>query len=106
MRRLSVWTCSGRTSETPSSSGRGRRAGAVGVDVLGPYVGDLEQQRGAAVELGLDQVLGHLGLAVHPHRSRAQLREVELVPGARVLQVDAAVLHALALQPVADSGRG
>ena len=76
----------------------------VGVDVLGGDVGDLEQQRRAAVQLSLDQVLGHLGLPVDPHRAPAELGEVQLVPGARVLQVDAAVLQALALQPVADAG--
>ena len=80
-------------------------ARGVGVDVLGGDVGDLEQQRRAAVELGLDQVLGDLGLAVDPDRAPAQLGEVQLVPGAGVLQVDAAVLQALALQPVADAGR-
>ena len=77
---------------------------AVGVDVLGRDVGDLEQQRRAAVQLRLDQVLGDLGLAVDPDRAAAQRREVQLVPGARVLQVDAAVLEALAVQPVADAG--
>ena len=80
--------------------------GAVGVDVLGRDVGDLEQQRRAAVQLRLDQVLGDLGLAVDPDGAPAQLREVQLVPGAGVLQVDAAVLEALALQPVADAGLG
>ena len=77
---------------------------AVAVDVLRDDVGDVEQQRRAAVQLRLDQVLGDLGLPVDPHRAPAELGEVQLVPGAGVLQVDAAVLQALALQPVADAG--
>jgi hypothetical protein len=81
-------------------------AGGVGVDVLGGDVGDLEEQRRAAVELGLDEVLGDLGLPVDPDGAAAQLREVELVAGARVLQVDPVVLEALAVQPVADAGVG
>ena len=77
----------------------------VAVDVLRDDVGDLEQQRRAAVQLRGDEVLDHLGLPVDPHRAPAEVDEVELVPGAGVLQVDAVVLQALAAQPVADARR-
>ena len=51
-----------------------------------------------------DQVLLHLGLPVDPHRAAGEVDEVEVVPLAVPtvvpLQVDAAVLVALALEPV------
>ena len=81
-------------------------AGGVAVDVLGNDVGDLEQQRRAAVELRGDEVLDHLGLAVDPDRAAAELGKVQLVPGARVLQVDAPVFQALPVQPVPETDVG
>ena len=76
----------------------------VVVDVLRGHVGDCEQQWRAPVKLGLDEILRHFGLAIDPDLAAAELGEVQVVPGARVLQVDAVVGEALALQPVTDAG--
>ena len=58
---------------------------------------DLLAGRGAC----LDQVLLHLGLSVHPHRTAGQLDEVDVVAMVGPLQVDAAVSVTFAVQSFA-----
>lgn len=49
----------------------------------------------------VDQIFRDVGLAVDPHAAPDEIDEVELMPLARPLQVDAVVFHTFATQPVA-----
>ncbi len=88
--------------------------GGVGVAEQGPVLvevgdlgaGDLELELGPGGQPGLDQVLDDLGLGVDRDPAAAgQVAEIEVVPLARELQVDAAVLEALGVHPLAQADR-
>jgi hypothetical protein len=88
--------------------GEGHRR-TVGLEVVQRGVRDLRVDL-LAMSVGRgDQVLLHLGLPVDPHRAADQVDEVEVVPLALPLigplQVDAVVLVALAVEPLAEPGR-
>ena len=73
-----------------------RRAGRVQVAHLG--AGHVELQVAAGGQPGLDEVLHHLGLRVDGDRPPGQVTEVDVMPPAGELEVDPAVLQALAVQ--------
>ena len=76
-----------------------RDRGLVGLEVVQSGVRDLVVHDLSALAGRRDQVLLHLRLPVDPHRAPGQVDEVDVVPLARPLQVDAAVLVALTLEP-------
>ena len=69
-------------------------------EVVQPGVGHLVPELLARRVAGPAQVLGHLRLAVHPDAPAHQVDEVEVVALPRGLQVDAAVLEPLPVQPL------
>ena len=75
----------------------------VRLEVVQRGVGDLVVHDLPALVGGGHQVLLHLGLPVDPHRASGQVHEVQMVPLARPLEVDAAVLVTLALEALAEA---
>ena len=76
----------------------------VGLQVRHRDVADLEEQRPAAVQPRLDQILDHLGLPVDDDRLAGQLVEGDPVPLAVELELDPVVDDPLALHPPAHAG--
>ena len=60
---------------------------------------DLELQRQSGGQPGRDEVLDHFGLRPDPHAAAGEVVEVDVVPLAVELQVDAAVLDPLGVHP-------
>ncbi len=78
--------------------------GAVAVEVVDGDAGGLEEQRRAAREARLDQILDDLGLAVDDDRAAAgELAQRNAVPLAVELQLDAVVHESLAPHALADA---
>ena len=89
-----------------------RHGGPLALEVVQGYVGDVVVGGAVRGLAGVHQVPGDLGLAVDPHRPADVVDEVEVVPLTVAprflgpLQVDAAVLVALAREPVAEADLG
>ena len=81
-------------------------ARALAVEVVERDVGDLEVQRAAIAQAGGDQILDDLLLAVDRDRAAGQLGHVDVLRATGLAQVDAAVLEALAREPLADTELG
>ena len=77
--------------------------GVVAADVVQRRVGHLVLDLLAAGLAGRDEIRLHLGLAVDPHAAPDEIDEVEVMTPARPLQVNAAVLDALAGEPLAQA---
>ena len=78
--------------------------GRVGLQVRHRDVADLEQQRPAAFQPRLDQILDHLGLPVDDDRLAGQLVEGDPVTLAVELELDPVMDDPLALHPPAHAG--
>ena len=80
-------------------------AGRVGVDARDGDVLDLEEQRAAGVQAGVDQVLDDLLLPVDGDRRAAgELGQGDAVADAVEAQLEALVHEPLALEPLAQPG--
>jgi hypothetical protein len=79
--------------------------GLVVVEPVNLGVADVEFEGGPVGDPGGDDVLDDLGLRVDRYPAAAgQLAEVHVVPFSGELKVDAVVLHALFIEPVAEPG--